>query len=140
MEDPGQKLRRIRERLNLRVRDVEQASLKIADKYHNDDFAVLINRISEIENRNLVPTIHKLYSCAPSIALIFKRFSNGTGSRWEAFPPTPLAWMCRKRICFLFIPIPLMVAFRARCYYLWRWIPASTSPHHLSYAHGSALG
>jgi len=65
MEDPGQKLRRIRERLNLRVRDVEQASLKIADKYRNDDFAVLINRISEIENRNLVPTIHKLYSlCA----------------------------------------------------------------------------
>jgi len=65
MEDPGQKLRRIRERLNLRVRDVELASLKIADKYHNDDFAVLINRVSEIENRNLVPTVHKLYSlCA----------------------------------------------------------------------------
>jgi transcriptional regulator with XRE-family HTH domain len=65
MEDPGQKLRRIRERLNLRVRDVELASLKIADKYHNDDFAVLINRISEIENRNLVPSVHKLYSlCA----------------------------------------------------------------------------
>ena len=65
MEDPGQKLRRIRERLNLRVRDVELASLKIADKYHNDDFAVLINRVSEIENRNLIPSIYKLYSlCA----------------------------------------------------------------------------
>jgi transcriptional regulator with XRE-family HTH domain len=65
MEDAGQKLRRIRERLNLRVRDVEQASLKIADKYKNDEFAVLINRISEIENRGLVPTLYKLYSlCA----------------------------------------------------------------------------
>ncbi|HEX5226878.1 MAG TPA: hypothetical protein VFW44_04175 [Bryobacteraceae bacterium] len=65
MEDPGQKLRRVRERLNLRVRDVELASQKIADKYHNDDFAVLINRVSEIENRNLVPSIYKLYSlCA----------------------------------------------------------------------------
>jgi hypothetical protein len=65
MEDAGQKLRRIRERLNLRVRDVEQASLKIADKYKNDEFAVLINRVSEIENRGLVPTIYKLYSlCA----------------------------------------------------------------------------
>src|SRR5579862_368433 len=65
MEDPGQKLRRIRERLNLRVRDVEQASLKIAEKYHNDDYAVLINRISEIENRGLVPSLYKLYSlCA----------------------------------------------------------------------------
>ncbi len=72
MEDPGQKLRRIRERLNLRVRDVEQASLKIADKYHNDDFAVLINRISEIENRNLVPTIHKLYSLCAIYRLDFQ--------------------------------------------------------------------
>jgi len=65
MEDAGQKLRRVRERLNLRVRDVEQASQRIAEKYRNDEFAVLINRISEIENRGLVPTLYKLYSlCA----------------------------------------------------------------------------
>ena len=65
MEDPGQKLRRVRERLNLRVREVEQASLKIADKYQNDEFAVLINRLSEIENRSLLPNVYKLYSlCA----------------------------------------------------------------------------
>lgn len=65
MEGAGQKLRRARERLNLRVRDVEQASLRIAEKYGNDEFAVLINRISEIENRGLVPTLYKLYSlCA----------------------------------------------------------------------------
>lgn len=65
MEDAGQRLRRTRERLNLRVRDVEQASLKIAEKYHNDEFAVLINRLSEMENRGLVPNIFKLYSlCA----------------------------------------------------------------------------
>lgn len=65
MEDPGQRLRRVRERLNLRVRDVELASLKIAEKYREDDFTVLINRVSEIENRGLVPTLYKLYSlCA----------------------------------------------------------------------------
>jgi transcriptional regulator with XRE-family HTH domain len=65
MEDAGQKLRRARERLNLRVRDVEIASQKIAEKHHNDEFAVLINRVSEIENRGLVPTLYKLYSlCA----------------------------------------------------------------------------
>ena len=38
MEDAGQKLRRVRDRLGMRFRDVEQASLKIADKYHNDEF------------------------------------------------------------------------------------------------------
>jgi len=49
----------------MRVRDVELASQKIADKYHNDEFTVLINRVSEIENRGLVPTLYKLYSlCA----------------------------------------------------------------------------
>ena len=65
MEDAGQKLRRARERLNLRVRDVEEASQKIAEKYHNDEFTVLINRLSEIENRGLVPSLYKLYSlCA----------------------------------------------------------------------------
>jgi hypothetical protein len=65
MEDPGHKLRRVRERLNLRVRDVEQASQKIADKYGNDEFSILINRLSEIENRGLIPSMFKLYSlCA----------------------------------------------------------------------------
>src|ERR1700727_3635612 len=72
MEDAGQKLRRIRERLNLRVRDFELSSQKIADKYHNDDFAVLINRISEIENRNLVPTLFKLYSLCAIYRLDFQ--------------------------------------------------------------------
>ena len=86
MEDPGQKLRRTRERLNLRVRDVEQASLKIADKYHNDDFAVLINRISEIENRNLVPTIHKLYSLCAIYRLNFQEVLEWYGISLGSLP------------------------------------------------------
>ncbi len=86
MEDPGQKLRRIRERLSLRVRDVEQASLKIADKYHNDDFAVLINRVSEIENRNLVPTLHKLYSLCAIYRLDFQEVLAWYGISLDALP------------------------------------------------------
>jgi transcriptional regulator with XRE-family HTH domain len=86
MEDPGQKLRRIRERLSLRVRDVEQASLKIADKYHNDDFAVLINRISEIENRSLVPTLHKLYSLCAIYRLDFQEVLEWYGISLNALP------------------------------------------------------
>src|SRR5277367_905664 len=86
MEDPGQKLRRIRERLNLRVRDVELASLKIADKYHNDDFAVLINRVSEIENRNLVPTLHKMYSLCAIYRLDFQEVLEWYGISLGALP------------------------------------------------------
>jgi transcriptional regulator with XRE-family HTH domain len=65
MEDAGQKLRRARERLGLRVRDVEQASQRIAEKYQNLEFTVLINRISEFENKGVVPSLYKLYAlCA----------------------------------------------------------------------------
>jgi len=65
MEDAGQKLRSARERLGLRVRDVELASQRIAEKYQNPEFTVLINRISEIETKGLVPSLYKLYAlCA----------------------------------------------------------------------------
>ena len=86
MEDAGQKLRRVRERLNLRVRDVEQASLKIAEKYHNDEFAVLINRISEIENRSLVPTVYKLYSLCAIYRLDFQEVMEWYGVPLAALP------------------------------------------------------
>ncbi len=86
MEEAGQKLRRVRERLNLRVRDVEQASLKIAEKYHNDEFAVLINRISEIENRGLVPTIYKLYSLCAIYRLDYQEVMEWYGISLPALP------------------------------------------------------
>lgn len=65
MDAPGQKLRRARERLGLRVRDVEQASLRIAEKYGNAEFSIIINRLSDIETKGTVPNLYKLYSlCA----------------------------------------------------------------------------
>src|SRR5258708_16693752 len=72
MEDAGQRLRKIRDRLNLRVRDVEVASQKIADKYRNDEFAIYMSRLSEIENRGLVPSIFKLYSLSAIYRLDFQ--------------------------------------------------------------------
>jgi transcriptional regulator with XRE-family HTH domain len=65
MEDAGQKLRQTRERLGLKFRDIQDASQKIADKYHNDDFIVHASRLSDIENKDVVPSLHRLYSlCA----------------------------------------------------------------------------
>ena len=90
MEDAGQRLRRTRERLGLRFRDVEQASLKIADKYQNDEFSVLINRLSEIENHGLLPNIYKLYSCRYHLSSQFSRTSGVVwSSSWLTYPPTP---------------------------------------------------
>src|ERR1035438_10241133 len=65
MENAGQRLKRARERLNLRYRDVEQASLRIAELRQNDEFLIALSRLSDIENKGTVPTIYRLYSlCA----------------------------------------------------------------------------
>ncbi len=65
MEDAGQKLKRSRERLNLRYRDVEEHSQRIADRHKNDEFAIALSRLADIENKGTVPSIYRLYSlCA----------------------------------------------------------------------------
>lgn len=61
-DDAGQRLRRARERLNLKFRDVEQASQLIAERHNNQEFAVLISRLSDIENQGTLPSIYRLYS------------------------------------------------------------------------------
>lgn len=65
MEEAGQKLKRARERLNLRYRDVEDASQRIADRQKNDEYSIALSRLADIENKGTVPTIYRLYSlCA----------------------------------------------------------------------------
>ncbi len=62
MEEAGQRLRRARERLNLKFRDVEQASQLIAERRGNPEFGVLISRLSDIENQGTTPSLYRLYS------------------------------------------------------------------------------
>jgi transcriptional regulator with XRE-family HTH domain len=65
MEEAGQKLKRVRERLNLRYRDVEEASLRIAERRRNDEFVIALSRLADIENKGTLPTLYRLYSlCA----------------------------------------------------------------------------
>ena len=58
----GQQLRVARELLGLKIRDVEVASLKIAARHGNDDFAISIGRLSDIENKEVVPNIYRLHT------------------------------------------------------------------------------
>jgi hypothetical protein len=61
-EPAGQRLRRARERLNLKFRDVEQASQLIAERRGNPEFVILISRLSDIENQGTLPSLYRLYS------------------------------------------------------------------------------
>jgi transcriptional regulator with XRE-family HTH domain len=65
MEDPGKRLKRIREMLNLTVRDVENDSQLIAERRRSPEYRLNISRLSEIENHSVVPSMYRIYSlCA----------------------------------------------------------------------------
>lgn len=66
---PGHMLRNIREQLGLTLRDVEVASARIANKYSNQEFAIPLSRLSEIETKGLVPSVFRLHS----LAVIYRR-------------------------------------------------------------------
>lgn len=70
-EEPGRKLRRLRERLQLRYRDVEEASQRIAGRHSNDEFLIGLSRLADIENKGTVPSIYRLYSLCAIYGLDF---------------------------------------------------------------------
>jgi len=61
-EDPGLRLKRVRERLSLKYRDVEEASIQIANRHKSDEFIMQLSRLADIENKGTVPSIFRLYS------------------------------------------------------------------------------
>jgi transcriptional regulator with XRE-family HTH domain len=65
MERPGEKLKGVRERLNLTYRDVERESRQIAARRGSVSFAIALSRLADIENKGTAPTIHRIYTlCA----------------------------------------------------------------------------
>jgi len=65
----GQHLRMLREQLGLTMRDVETASVRIAEKHTNDEFAIPPSRLSDFETKGVTPSIFRLYS----LSAIYRR-------------------------------------------------------------------
>ena len=84
--EAGQKLRRERERLDLRYRDVEEASQRIAEKFGNSEFAIALSRLADIENRGTVPTIYRLYTLVSIYNLDYSEVLNWYGVDLTALP------------------------------------------------------
>src|SRR5436305_13716639 len=58
-------LRAVRERLQLRYRDVEEASKTIANLRGSDEYVIRLSRLADIENKGTVPSLYRCYSlCA----------------------------------------------------------------------------
>ncbi len=62
MDGAGQRLKKTRESLGLKYRDVEEASNLIAARKNSDEYIINLSRLSDIENKGTVPTIFRLYS------------------------------------------------------------------------------
>ena len=61
--NPGAELRAIRQQLGLSFRDVYAASLDIAEQCRQPAFEIAPSRLHEIESKNMIPSIHRLYTC-----------------------------------------------------------------------------
>jgi hypothetical protein len=60
----GKRLRALRLELGLTLRTVEQASVSLSQKLGNSEFLLPASRLHEFETRDVVPSIHRLYTLA----------------------------------------------------------------------------
>jgi len=86
MDRPGEKLKRVRERLQLTYRDVEQASQVVAERRGSDEFAIALSRLADIENKGTMPSIFRLYT----LCAVYRLDLNEV-LRWYGVPPEMLA-------------------------------------------------
>src|ERR1039457_5241388 len=62
---PGQYLKEVRERLQLGLREVQEASSAIVAEEANENFYISAARLTQIENEQSIPSFFKLFSvCA----------------------------------------------------------------------------
>jgi transcriptional regulator with XRE-family HTH domain len=64
MPKGGQELRKLRERLGLTMREVEQASRRLAQRHRNPRLIISPARLSVMESKNVVPSMYRLYALA----------------------------------------------------------------------------
>ena len=90
MERPGEKLKRVRERLGLTYRDVEKACHQLAKRRANNEFAIALSRLADIENKGTVPTIFRLYSLCAVYRLDWKEVLAWYGVPLDLLPAESL--------------------------------------------------
>ena len=86
MDHPGERLRRVRERLKMTYRQVAEASRKVAERRGSREFSIGISRLADIENQGKVPTIFRLYSLCAVYKLDLEEVL-----RWYGVPADQLA-------------------------------------------------
>ena len=79
--NPGAELRAIRQQLGWSMREVHATSVALAKKRRQPAFVIPPSRLHDIERKNKIPSIHRLYA----LALIYGRTLNEILS-WYGIP------------------------------------------------------
>ena len=95
----GKSLRTLREKLGLTMRDVENSSQRIADKYRNEEFSIPPSRLSDIETKGILPSIFRLYTLSIIYRRDFRELCHGMAWTWATWPQT-WAWFRRQNRMF----------------------------------------
>lgn len=62
--NPGKRLRATRWESGFSLRDVHRASIRLADRLGNPKFILPPSRLHNIELKNSIPSIHRIYTLA----------------------------------------------------------------------------
>jgi transcriptional regulator with XRE-family HTH domain len=104
MERPGEKLKRVREKLKLTYRDVEQASRQIAARRGNEEFVIALSRLADIENKGTAPTIYRIYSLCAIYRLNYEELLRWYGVPRELLESEAVQICLRDTHAFQFTP------------------------------------
>lgn len=70
----------------MKYRDVEDASQSIATQHGNQEFAIGLSRLADIENKGTVPSVYRIYSMAAIYGLSFQKVLHWYGVNVDALP------------------------------------------------------
>src|ERR1051325_8910517 len=87
----GRKLKRIRETLNLTLRDVDTESQIICERRRSQEYRLNISRLFEIETHNVIPSIYKIYSLSAIYRIDYVEVLNWYGVALAEMPADALA-------------------------------------------------
>jgi transcriptional regulator with XRE-family HTH domain len=94
MQSAGIDLRKVRDRLGLTMRDVENASSSIARRHGSEEYLIPPSRLSDIETKGVVPSVYRFFSLAAiyrrPIKTLFRLYGidlDSISSEWAASQP-----------------------------------------------------
>jgi hypothetical protein len=104
------------------MRDVENASTRIAERHGNDEFVIAPSRLSDFETKGVVPSIYRVYA----LAVIYRRdmrellswygvdLNSATSDLDFAIPPRSHVSEALANLSTVEVPVRLDPSFDAR--------------------------